>query len=197
DKITEVSGRGMGMDIVRSKIQDINGTIELDSRPGEGTTITIKLPLTLAILPSLLAEIDGDVFAVPVETVSEIVRVANNDIARVHGLETAVVRGRIVSVVQLTQLFEWRQPPCAGTSKKSSDDRTLVIVECDGQEIGLVVDKLIGQEDVVIKSLAENYHNVAGVAGASILGDGRVSLILDVVALVEQSSLVSEPVGAA
>jgi two-component system, chemotaxis family, sensor kinase CheA len=193
EKITEVSGRGMGMDIVRSKIQDINGTVELDSRPGEGTTITIKLPLTLAILPSLLAEIDGDVFAVPVETVSEIVRVAKKDISRVHGLDTAVVRGRVVSVVQLPQLFEWRQPPCIRASKKQSDERTLVIVESDGQEIGLVVDKLIGEEDIVIKSLAENYHNVPGVAGASILGDGRVSLILDVGALVERSSLVSEP----
>jgi two-component system, chemotaxis family, sensor kinase CheA len=195
EKITEVSGRGMGMDIVRSKIQDINGTVELDSRPGEGTTITIKLPLTLAILPSLLAEIDGDVFAVPVETVSEIVRVAKKNISRVHGLDTAVVRGRVVSVVQLTQIFEWRQPARESSSKKKSEDQTLVIVESDGHEIGLVVDKLIGEEDVVIKSLAENYRNVAGVAGASILGDGRVSLILDVAALVERSSLASEPVG--
>jgi two-component system, chemotaxis family, sensor kinase CheA len=195
EKITEVSGRGMGMDIVRSKIQDINGTVELDSCPGEGTTITIKLPLTLAILPSLLAEIDGDVFAVPVETVSEIVRIAKKDISCVHGLDTAIVRGRVVSVVHLTQLFEWFQPPSAGSTRKHSDDRTLVIVESEGREIGLVVDKLIGEEDVVIKSLAENYRNVAGVAGASILGDGRVSLILDVGALVEKSSLVTEPVG--
>ena len=112
-----------------------------------------------------------------------------------HGLDTAIVRGRVVSVVHLTQLFEWYQPPSAGSARKHSDDRTLVIVESDGREIGLVVDKLIGEEDVVIKSLAENYRNVAGVAGASILGDGRVSLILDVGALVEQSSLVTEPVG--
>jgi two-component system chemotaxis sensor kinase CheA len=195
EKITEVSGRGMGMDIVRSKIEDISGTVELDSQPGVGTTITIKLPLTLAILPSLLAEIDGNVYAVPVETVSEIVQVAKDDITRVHSLDTAIVRGRVISLVRLSQLFEWNQPCIEDTELEASDDITLVIVGSDGKEIGLVVDKLIGEEDVVIKSLAENYRNVEGVAGASILGDGRVSLILDVGALVERSSFVSEPVG--
>jgi two-component system, chemotaxis family, sensor kinase CheA len=191
EKVTEVSGRGMGMDIVRSKIEDISGTVELDSQPGVGTTITIKLPLTLAILPSLLAEIDGDVFAIPVETVSEIVTVKKEELSRVHGVETAVVRGRVISVVQLNHLFDWKQAANVAAVAKSSEDRTLVIVGSDNKEIGLVVDRLIGEEDVVIKSLAENYRNVEGVAGASILGDGRVSLILDVGALVARSSLVA------
>lgn len=177
EAVTEVSGRGMGMDIVRSKIEQLNGIIQLDSEPGVGTTITIKLPLTMAILPSLLTVICDDVFAIPVESVSEIVRVRSQELKTVHGLSTARVRGRIVSVVELPQLFRWKRPvpPARGTA-----DRTLVIVGSDGNELGLVVDSLLGEEDIVIKSLAENYRNVNGLAGASILGDGRVSLILDV-----------------
>ena len=180
EAVTEVSGRGMGMDIVRSKIEQLSGSIQLDSELGVGTTITIKLPLTMAILPSLLTVIYGDVFAIPVESVSEIVRVRGQELKTVHGLSTARVRGRIVSVVELPQLFRWKRPapPVRGTA-----DRTLVIVGSDGNELGLVVDSLLGEEDIVIKSLAENYRNVNGLAGASILGDGRVSLILDVSAL--------------
>ncbi len=187
EKVTQVSGRGMGMDIVRSKIEELSGAVELDSTVGVGTTITIKLPLTLAILPSLLADIDGDVFAMPVESVVEIVRVEPKDISTVHGQTTACVRGRIVSVVALDKLFTWNQP-ATNAAEKSNDDTTLVIVGSEGQEIGLVVDDLLGEEDIVIKSMAENYQNVTGVAGASILGDGRVSLILDVNALVESAS---------
>ena len=191
EKVTEVSGRGMGMDIVRSKIEEISGTVELFSTPGEGTTITIKLPLTLAILPSLLAVIEGDVFAVPVESVVEIVRVAKEDLSKVHGLETATVRGRVVSVVHLDQLFEWNQSKRNAADGHNGDDtKTLVIVGSDGREIGLAVDQLLGEDDVVIKSLADNYRNVEGVAGASILGNGRVSLILDVGAIVYRASKV-------
>ena len=175
------------MDIVRSKIEDISGTVELDSKQGEGTTITIKLPLTLAILPSLLSVIDDDVFAVPVESVSEIVCVPKKDLSHVHGLDTAIVRGRVISVVQLSQLFEWNQPKRTEATHES-EDTTLVIVESDGREVGLVVHGVLGEEDVVIKSLAENYRNVDGIAGASILGDGRVSLILDVGALINKAS---------
>jgi two-component system chemotaxis sensor kinase CheA len=191
EKVTEVSGRGMGMDIVRSKIEDISGTVELVSNPGVGTTITIKLPLTLAILPSLLAVIHGDVFAIPVESVVEIVCVPRSDLARVHGLETANVRGRVISVVQLDRLMEWNQPKRDLNdvpNKESDGTTTLVIMGSDGREIGLVVDQLLGEDDIVIKSLAENYRNVEGVAGASILGNGRVSLILDVSAIVDRAS---------
>jgi two-component system chemotaxis sensor kinase CheA len=188
DKVTEVSGRGMGMDIVRSKVEAIHGTIELDSEPGRGTTISIKLPLTLAILPSLLAEIDGEVFAMPIESVAEIVRVANDDVRQVHGRDTTIVRGRVISVVRLNQLFEWHPRSADPTADDTSEAQTVVIVGNNGQEIGLVVDRLLGEEDVVVKSLAENYRHVAGIAGASVLGDGRVSLIFDVAALVERAS---------
>lgn len=187
EKITQVSGRGMGMDIVRSKIEELSGTVELDSTVGVGTTITIKLPLTLAILPSLLADIHGDVFAMPVESVVEIVRVEQKDIATIHGLTTASVRGRVVSVVRLSELMTWNQAPRLAMSEET-DEVTLVIVGTEGNEIGIVVHELLGEEDIVIKSMAENYQNVEGVAGASILGDGRVSLILDVGALLDFAS---------
>jgi two-component system chemotaxis sensor kinase CheA len=183
EKVTEVSGRGMGMDIVKSKIDDLNGTVDIDSVPGRGTTIAIKLPLTLAILPSLMVEIRGDVFAVPMETVIEIVSVARNQVNSVQGRQMACVRGRVVSLLRLGDLlsFHGAGPDAAAQPPET----TLVIVGEAGQEVGLAVDRVLGEEEVVIKSIAENFANVLGIAGASILGDGRVSLILDVPALVE------------
>ncbi len=187
EKITEVSGRGMGMDIVRTKIENLSGTVELESNVGEGTKITIKLPLTLAILPSLMAQIDGEVFAIPVESVNEIVRVDKREITTLHGMSTARVRGRVLSIVHLDQLFTWNRDS-SESSEPESDDPTLVILGASGQEMGLVVHRLLGEEDIVIKSMAENYQNVEGIAGASVLGDGRVSLILDVGALLERAT---------
>ncbi|MHB8899462.1 MAG: chemotaxis protein CheA [Thermoguttaceae bacterium] len=185
DKVTEVSGRGMGMDIVKSKIEDINGTVDLDSTPGEGTRLTIKLPLTLAILPSLMVEIHDDIFAMPMESVVEIVRVSRKDLTTIQGLWTARIRGRVISLVGLGDVLSWNRP-AAPVSYDA--ETTLVVVGESGQEIGLPVDRVLGEEDVVIKSMAENYQNVAGIAGASILGDGRVSLILDTSALIAMSS---------
>jgi two-component system chemotaxis sensor kinase CheA len=182
EKVTEVSGRGMGMDIVKSKIDNLNGTAEIDSAPGKGTTITIKLPLTLAILPSLMVEIRGDVFAIPMEAVVEIVNVAGNQMTSVHGRQMARVRGRVVSLLRLGDLLSFHgDDPQAATQ---TTETTLVVVGEAGQEVGLAVDRVLREEEVVIKSIAENFANVLGIAGASILGDGRVSLILDIAALV-------------
>lgn len=186
-QVTEVSGRGVGMDIVRSRVESLNGTVELDSAPGRGMTVTIKLPLTLAILPSLMVELGGDVFAMPMESVVEIVKVGSEDIATVHGKMTAQVRGRVVSLLHLDEVFQWR-----GTRASSEcpcpSQCTLVIVGDGEQEIGLVIDRVLGEEDVVIKSMAENYKNVPGVSGASVLGSGRVSLILDLAAVIAMAA---------
>ncbi len=141
----------------------------------------------MAILPSLLVEIDGDVIAMPVESVSEIVFLKSDDLSSVHGMQTADVRGRVVSVIHLSQLFSWNQPPACQPGDQP-DEKSLVIISSDGRELGLVVDRLLGEQDIVIKSMAENYRNVDGIAGASILGDGRVSLILDVAAVLEMST---------
>ena len=187
EKVTEVSGRGMGMDIVKSKIEDLNGIVDLDSEPGKGTTLTIKLPLTLAILPSLMVEIDGDIFAMPLESIVEIVGVSGTDMATVHGKMTARVRGRVISTVNLDEIFTWNRT-ATHDSNSDANETTLVIVGEEGCEIGLAVHRVLGEEDVVIKSMADNYRNVPGIAGASILGDGRVSLILDLAALIEMSS---------
>ncbi len=185
-EVTEISGRGMGMDIVRAKIEELNGTVELDSRLGEGTVFTIRLPLTLAILPCLLSEIDGDVYALPMEAVREIVRRRPDEMSTVHGRLTTRVRDRIVSIVELRDLFAWNEP---SLPTNLTGEKTLVVIGEPGREVGLAVDRLLGEEDVVIKSMAENYHNVPGIAGASILGDGRVSLILDVNAMIEMASV--------
>jgi two-component system chemotaxis sensor kinase CheA len=186
EKVTEVSGRGMGMDIVRSKIEDLNGVVDLESEPGMGTRITIKLPLTLAILPSLLVQSEGEVFAMPLESVVEIVSLPSRAFATVHGRWTARVRDRVISAVQLAEILSWadnRVPQ----ARFSSDETTLLVFGQQGRELGLTVDRVIGEEDVVIKSVAENYRNVAGVAGACILGNGRVALILDTAALIDMA----------
>ncbi len=185
EKVTEVSGRGMGMDIVGDKIEQLNGSVELSSTPGQGTTFEIRLPLTMAILPSLLMVIDSAVFAVPVESVIEIVRIAGREVTTVYGKETACVRGRVISLVRLSDLFRGQKPTHGPLMEQSSV--TIVIAGSEGRELGIVVDDLLGEQDVVIKSLNENFQNVEGIAGASILGDGRVSLILDVPALLQMS----------
>jgi two-component system chemotaxis sensor kinase CheA len=183
EKVTEVSGRGMGMDIVKSKIEELSGTADIDSRPGQGTTITIKLPLTLAILPSLMVEIGGDVFALPIEAVAEIVSVSESQLSSVQGRRMATLRGRVVPLLRLGDLLAFH-----GAAASQAAETTLVIVGNEGEEVGLAVDRVIGEEDVVIKSIAENFENVRGIAGASILGDGRISLILDIAGLVDLAS---------
>jgi len=175
------------MDIVRSKIEELNGSIDVDSELGRGATLTIKLPLTLAILPSLMVEIDGDAFAVPLESVAEIVSIGREEIHTVQGRPMASVRDRVVPILTLGRVFNWRQEAKKRTAEESNAT-SLVIVGEGSQQLGLAVHRVIGEEDVVIKSIADNYRNVAGIAGASILGDGRVSLILDPHVLIEMSS---------
>lgn len=187
EQITEVSGRGVGMDIVRSKVEELNGSIDIDSEPGRGTTLTVKLPLTLAILPSLMVEIDGDMFAIPLESIVEIVSVARRDTNTVQGLRMATVRDHIVPIMKLDAILCWRQK-AKDPYNEESNSVTLVIFSEGNQQFGLAVHRVFGEEDIVIKSIADNYRNVAGIAGASVLGDGRVSLILDPHALIELSS---------
>ena len=146
--------------------------------------MTIKLPVTLAILPSLMVEIGGDIFAMPLEAVTEISSVGEDCLSTAHGQQLATVRGRVISLVKLGDMLNFHrngQPD----EESARQETTLVVVGETGKEVGLTVDRVIGEEDIVIKSIAENYKNVSGIAGASILGDGRISLILDVEALIE------------
>ncbi|MDZ7619346.1 MAG: chemotaxis protein CheW, partial [Patescibacteria group bacterium] len=139
---------------------------------------------TLAILPSLMVDIDNDVFAMPLESVVEIVSVRPQDMMTVYGQWTARVRGRVVSLVRLGDVLSFNDGS-ATEALGSAEETTLVIVGESGRELGLAVSRVLGEEDIVIKSMAENYRNVPGIAGASILGDGRVSLILDLAALID------------
>jgi two-component system chemotaxis sensor kinase CheA len=183
EKITHISGRGMGMDIVRSKIEELNGKVELESTLGQGTCFTIRLPLTLAILPSLLAEVDGGVFAIPIESVVEIVSVPR-PLETVRGASVAMVRNRVVSVVELRDVLSWNSLSHTLGETGNGSVATLVILNDGGREVALPVNHLLGEEDIVIKSLADNYRNLVGISGASILGDGRVALIVDPAAIV-------------
>jgi two-component system chemotaxis sensor kinase CheA len=186
--ITDISGRGVGLDIVRSKIEQLSGTIEVDSELGHGTQFTIRLPLTMAILPSLLSRVYDEVYAFPIECVEEIVAIPTKEIYTIQGIRTIRVRGRVISLVTLDDIFRWgngRHPLASEESTNLPRELTVVIVQSAGCRLGIVVDSLIGEEDVVIKSLAENFEHVRGLAGASILGDGRVSLILDLASLTE------------
>jgi chemotaxis protein histidine kinase CheA len=200
-EITEVSGRGVGMDIVRSKIEGLHGTVEIDSLPGQGTTFSIRLPLTLAILPCLMIVVDGETFAIPMELVKEIIALDRDSLLHTQGGSMVRIRQRVLAAMRLDEVFSWqsngpRTPSLLGrrvvllpapAACPASEPITFVIVGERGQDVGLAVDRVLGQEDVVIKSISENYREVPGVAGATILGDGRVALILDIPALLGRS----------
>lgn len=176
-EITSVSGRGVGMDVVKKAIETLRGSIEIDSQTGVGTAITIKLPLTLAIIEGLLVTIDHDYFVVPLSVVTECVELTREDVARAHGHKIAKVRDEIVPYVHLRERFEIEGHPPA--------IEQIVITEMKGSKVGLVVDQVIGEQQTVIKSLGRVYRRVEGISGATLLGDGTVALILDASQLVQ------------
>lgn len=194
-EVTEVSGRGIGMDIVRAKVEELGGNVSLESHPGEGTVFMIRLPLTVAILPCLLVEIDGQTYAMPIESVQEIVGVRTQQLITIHGHKATVVRDRVVPVVELRELFAPGKSAAPPANSSAQRDAALVLMGEAGKEFGLRVDRLLGEADVVVQSLAVNYRHIPGIAGASVLGDGRVSLILDVNALVEAAAGPAPPLG--
>jgi len=178
-QISDVSGRGVGMDVVRRNIQDVGGSIQIASQPGRGTQITICLPLTLAILDGQLVSIGQDCYIIPLLSIIESVQIRNEAVNRVAGKgEVLRFRGQHLPVLRLYELF--------GTAgaQTNLENGLLVVVEADGRQVGLFVDDLQGQQQVSIKSLEKNFRRVPGVAGATILGDGRVGLILDISGLI-------------
>ena len=186
-QISDVSGRGVGMDVVKTKISQLNGTIAIESRPGKGSRIEIKVPLTLAIMPTLMIMVGEQTFALPLANVHEIF---NLDLRRTHtvdGQQVVTVRDKSLP---LFHLGRWLSHADAvndpGNNGKVSDDANVVIVNVGAQRIGFVVDTLIGQEEVVIKPLGRILHGTAGMAGATITGDGRIAVILDVPGLLKR-----------
>jgi len=173
-EISEVSGRGVGMDVVKTKITQLNGTVSIDSELGKGTVLEIKVPLTLAILPTLMVNIGQQTFALPLAGVNEIFHLDLTNTNMVDGQLTIIVREK---AIPLFYLDEWLVKNFTGKTREKGH---VVIVQLGGQQIGFVVDGLIGQEEVVIKPLDQLLHGTPGMAGATITSDGGIALILDV-----------------
>ena len=174
DKVTDVSGRGVGMDVVRKQVQKLRGRIDVISKPGEGTTFLLKLPLTLAIIEGLVVGVGDQRYIVPLFAVREMLQPAEEAISTIHGRqEMAMVRGTLLPVIRLHQRF--RVIP----RHQHPWESLLIVSESGSKLFCLMVDELIGKQEVVIKSLGEGMRNIPGVAGGAILGDGRVGLILD------------------
>ena len=171
-EVTSVSGRGVGMDVVNRNIRALKGSISVQSTKGEGTEILLKLPLTLAIIDGLLVKVAGDFYVIPLSIIEECVELSDGDIVKARGRKTITVRNELVPYIRLRDRF-------GITSKKPAIEQ-IVISNIDNYRIGLVVDRVIGNHQTVIKSLGAFYKNVADVSGATILGDGTVALILDV-----------------
>src|SRR5262249_16807990 len=188
--VSDISGRGVGMDIVKTRIAELNGTIDVEHAAGRGTTFVIRLPLTLAIIRSLLFRLRYGVFAVPIDNVREIVSVPVDQVVTIHGRRTFEVRGEFIPLVDIDDGFQWhtvqyRYPGSAEFSEDSAPARlNVVILHSADRTMGLKVNELQGGQDIVIKSLAENFIPIRGLSGASILGDGSVCLLLDVGAVI-------------
>ncbi len=179
EKISDVSGRGVGMDVVRTKIEALNGSIEVLSEIGEGSEIRIKLPLTLAIIEALMVKLEDEIFAIPLANIVETIDISKSEIKVVQSENVILLRGEIVPILNLSKLLDVK------TNKPEIEDtNTVVIVKVGSKKIGLVVDILIGQQEIVIKSLGKLFTGTKGITGATVLGNGEVALILDVLTLV-------------
>ena len=182
DQITDVSGRGVGMDVVRRNIQSMGGRVEIDSMPGVGTRMTVRLPLTLAILDGMSVAVGDQTYILPLSYVIESLQPAIGEIKTLSNQARVIqVRGEYLPVVVLHEIFSLK------STWKTLAQGIMVVVEADGTKVALFVDALVGQHQVVIKSLEANYRRVSGISGATIMGDGHVALILDVSAIAEMA----------
>ncbi|SDY79297.1 chemotaxis protein CheA [Citreimonas salinaria] len=177
--LSSVSGRGVGMDAVRRVIEDLRGVVEVKSRPGLGTQVTLRLPLTLAIIDGLLVKVAGVPFVLPLSSVEECVDLPADEKARESGRALLRIRDELVPYVNLDTLF--------GFDRLDEDDRRIVVSSVDGKRMGLVVDEVVGQHQTVIKPLSIYHRGIEGLSGSTILGDGSVAMILDVTALVKRA----------
>lgn len=177
-KVSDVSGRGVGLDVVKSKIESLSGEVEVKSKLGEGSTWTIRLPLTLAIIQALMVDVGGEKYAISLGSIQTIEDITKNDIKLVQANEVIHLRGTVIPLIRLSDILEVE-------SKKSPDDDLLVVIVKKGDKLaGLVVDELMGQQEIVIKSMGKYINKCKFISGATILGDGEVALILDANALI-------------
>lgn len=172
-KITDISGRGVGLDVVKSGIEQLGGDVEVRTKLGEGTTFTVRLPLTLAIIQALMVEVRDEKYAISLSSISNIESIPVTDIKYVQAKEVIHLRGSVIPLVRLDQVLDMEP------MEKDPENLTVVIVKRGDSQIGLVVDNLIGQQEIVIKSLGKYINGNKLISGATILGDGEVALILD------------------
>ena len=176
ENVSDISGRGVGMDVVKTKIESLGGSIALESRVGEGTKIAMKLPLTMAIVQAMLVEVADQIFAIPINSVVEVMVVPRKEVHLIGKGEVTTPRVNVLPLIRMHDLMNLPHP--------ESGELTVVVVERSSKHIGLVVDGIIGQQEVVIKTMGDLLKSVKGFAGATILGDGRVILILDIGSLI-------------
>jgi two-component system chemotaxis sensor kinase CheA len=177
DQVTDVSGRGVGMDVVKKNILRLKGVFDVDSVQGEGTTFTMKLPLTLAIIQALLVNVADELYSIPLDSVIESQRIDASEVRTVHGGEVITLRGQVVPLIRVSEFFRLDAP-------RNPDKVMIVIVGLQGRQVGLVVDSFQGEQEIVIKPLSDVIGRIAGISGATILGNGSISLIIDVHSLV-------------
>jgi two-component system chemotaxis sensor kinase CheA len=180
--VSSVSGRGVGMDIVRNNIEHLNGNVLVETWPGRGTRFQIVLPLTLAIMPTLLVKVGQNTFAIPLVAISETLRISPEEMQTVQGRSVILLRDSVLPIIRLADAFNLH-------SNGSSKNYEYVVVIRSGKSmLGLMVDALLGEQEVVVKSLSSVIGEVPGIASAAILGDGQVALILDVQGLLKLAS---------
>jgi len=173
-EVTEISGRGIGMDVVKAKIAALGGTFQFETRVGKGTKTSMKVPLTLAIIKAILVKDSGQTFTIPTSQVSEIIRAKKSDIKLLGKTDAIVVRGKVIPVVHLHKLL--------GLEGANEEELELLITHLDDEKtkLALVVDSVLRQQDILVKPLSETLKGLKGISGATILGDGQVVLVLDV-----------------
>ncbi|HJE66151.1 MAG TPA: response regulator [Campylobacter avium] len=178
-KVTNVSGRGVGMDVVKTNIEKLNGVIDIDSELGKGSTFKLKIPLTLAIMQSLVVGTQEEIYAIPLTSVLETVRVSIDSIYTIEGKNVLRLRDEVLSLVRLSDVFGVKQV------FESNDLVYVVVIGVAESKLGIIVDIMVGQEEVVVKSMGDYLQNIRGIAGATVRGDGRIMLIVDVAAMMD------------
>jgi two-component system chemotaxis sensor kinase CheA len=204
EKITNVSGRGVGMDVVKTNVEKIGGAVDVQSVAGKGTTVRVKIPLTLAIIPALVVRCSGERFAIPQISLTELVRLeSGKGIEMVHGAPVYRLRGQLLPLVFLSQTLNARQKPEDGRKvehlpveieKKdiALQNVNIVVLQAEGRQFGLVVDDILDTEEIVVKPLGKQLKGISAYSGATIMGDGRVALILDVLGLAQRAQVIAE-----
>ena len=193
EKVTNVSGRGVGMDVVKTNIERIGGTVDVQSRLGQGTTLRVKIPLTLAIIPALIVTSGGDRYSIPQVSLLELVRLegeeARTGVEMIHGAPVYRLRGQLLPLVYLDRALGVES--LADTALANADTVNIVVLQADDRQFGLVVEQIKDTEEIVVKPLSKQLKGITSFAGATIMGDGKVALILDVIGLAQRGNVIS------